>query len=325
MHCWTSSRFQKTYSHLFSVTSDTKVMNLRLSHDCQKHTCRCCNRAGHFANECANDFCFNCEEIGHLSPDCEEGLRCCICKCTSHLARACRYSWYRSPSTSLHAQPPSNNGQSSGQAKGQQQNSQSDRQNDDFGHSDPPTVNNNSPGAPANESSESPQQDPPATLPENSNLRPSDRPSPSSDPEKSSGRILDSQGELISQPSERELNSCPTPPMQSSIVLTQDDDSMSADLFESSQPPSAAENVDSPPSSSGAKSSSKQSSFSTPSRHKPASIISTLSAMGRRPTKPTLVTTGKKTTPSAEENLQSSPPQPTDDPPLMIPWIPHNK
>ena len=193
---------------------------LHLSHDCQQHTCRRCNRAGHFANECENDFCFNCEEIGHLSPDCEEGLRCCICKCTSHLVRANRYSWYRSPSTSLHAQPPSNNGQSSGQAEGQQQNSQSDRQNDDFGHSDPPTVNNNnSPGAPANESSESPQQDPPAASPENSDLRPSDRPSPSPDPEQSSGRILDSQGQLIFQPSERVLNSRPTPPMQSSIVL----------------------------------------------------------------------------------------------------------
>ena len=35
---------------------------VRLSHDGQQHTCRKCNRAGHFANECENTVCFNCEE-----------------------------------------------------------------------------------------------------------------------------------------------------------------------------------------------------------------------------------------------------------------------
>lgn len=36
----------------------------RLSHDGQEHTCRKCNRLGHFANDCPNTFCFNCEELG---------------------------------------------------------------------------------------------------------------------------------------------------------------------------------------------------------------------------------------------------------------------
>jgi len=70
---------------------------VRLSHDGQQHTCRRCNRAGHFANECQNTVCFNCEELGHVSRDCEEGIRCCICKSTEHFARRCPYSWYQAP------------------------------------------------------------------------------------------------------------------------------------------------------------------------------------------------------------------------------------
>ena len=53
-----------------------------------EHTCRQCNRPGHFANECQNIVCFNCDELGHQSRDCGEAVRCCICKSTEH---ACYY------------------------------------------------------------------------------------------------------------------------------------------------------------------------------------------------------------------------------------------
>ena len=69
---------------------------LRLSHDGQDHTCRRCNRVGHFANECPNTFCFNCEGLGHMAKECPGPELCCICKSPDHRARYCRYSWHRS-------------------------------------------------------------------------------------------------------------------------------------------------------------------------------------------------------------------------------------
>ena len=66
---------------------------IRLSHDGQVHTCRRCNELGHFANEFKNKVCYNCEQTGHESKDCKEHILCSICKCPSHLARACKYSW----------------------------------------------------------------------------------------------------------------------------------------------------------------------------------------------------------------------------------------
>lgn len=75
---------------------------VRLSHSGQEHTCRRCNRLGHFANECPNTICFNCEELGHVAEECPHEELCCICKESSHRARFCRFSWYRdvSPSSS---------------------------------------------------------------------------------------------------------------------------------------------------------------------------------------------------------------------------------
>ena len=70
---------------------------VRLSHDGQQHTCRRCNRAGHFANECENVVCFNCDELGHQSRDCDQPVRCCICKSEEHRARRCPYSWWNRP------------------------------------------------------------------------------------------------------------------------------------------------------------------------------------------------------------------------------------
>ena len=82
---------------------------VRLSHDGQDHTCRKCNRLGHFANDCPNTFCFNCEELGHKADVCPSAELCCICKHHSHRARFCPYSWHRRPSppgTPTQSTPP---------------------------------------------------------------------------------------------------------------------------------------------------------------------------------------------------------------------------
>ena len=71
---------------------------VRLSHDAQEHTCRKCNRLGHFANDCPNTFCFNCEELGNKADSCPSLELCCICKHHCHRARYCPYSWHRRPS-----------------------------------------------------------------------------------------------------------------------------------------------------------------------------------------------------------------------------------
>lgn len=71
---------------------------IRLSHDGQQHTCRKCNRNGHFANECHNEVCFNCDDIGHVSRNCPGNIKCSICKSESHMAHACPHSWFRSRS-----------------------------------------------------------------------------------------------------------------------------------------------------------------------------------------------------------------------------------
>ena len=79
---------------------------VRLSHDGQDHTCRRCNRMGHFANDCPNTFCFNCEELGHKADGCPHPDRCCICKSEGHRARFCSLSWYRSSPSSSSGSPP---------------------------------------------------------------------------------------------------------------------------------------------------------------------------------------------------------------------------
>ena len=68
---------------------------IRLTHDGQDHTCRRCNRVGHFANDCPHTFCFNCEDQGHMAGSCPNAELCCICKSEGHRARYCRFSWNR--------------------------------------------------------------------------------------------------------------------------------------------------------------------------------------------------------------------------------------
>ena len=57
-----------------------------LSHDGQTHTCRWCNRRGHFAKDCPNTVCFNCDGLGHKVNECTREELCCICKKPTHLA-----------------------------------------------------------------------------------------------------------------------------------------------------------------------------------------------------------------------------------------------
>ena len=77
---------------------------IRLSHYGQLHTCRRCNQLGHFANECERKICYNCEEVGHESKDCGEATLCSICKCNSHLAKYCSFSWFTAPVPDFYSQ-----------------------------------------------------------------------------------------------------------------------------------------------------------------------------------------------------------------------------
>ena len=79
---------------------------VRLSHDGQQHTCRRCNRAGHFAHECQNVICFNCEELGHQSKECGGPVLCCICKSPDHRARRCPFAWHKSSESSAPSSVP---------------------------------------------------------------------------------------------------------------------------------------------------------------------------------------------------------------------------
>ena len=59
----------------------------RLSHDGKTHTCRCCNRCGHFAKDCPNTVWFNCDGPGHKVDECTHEELCCICKKLTHRVR----------------------------------------------------------------------------------------------------------------------------------------------------------------------------------------------------------------------------------------------
>ena len=82
---------------------------IRLSHDGQVHTCRCCNQLGNFANECENKVCYNCDDIGHEYKDCKENIFCSIYKCPSHFARACPFSWFKASARSPRPSSPPGN------------------------------------------------------------------------------------------------------------------------------------------------------------------------------------------------------------------------
>ena len=180
---------------------------VRLSHDGQDHTCRRCNRVGHFANDCPNVFCFNCEELGHMAPDCPHKDRCCICKSEDHRARYCRFSWHRKtpPPSPGHNSPPRPDQQHSASDRApppppsdQQQSDQqqSDQQQSDQQQADP---GNRSPPQPdqclviSDPSPQPDQQQPPVTAREEAQAPPSVSSSPPSQP------ALDTQGLLIPQ------------------------------------------------------------------------------------------------------------------------------
>ena len=68
---------------------------LRLYHDGQTRTCRCCNRSGRNAADCRKSVSFNCDALGHMARECIRPMYCCICKSGQHLARTCPFSWHR--------------------------------------------------------------------------------------------------------------------------------------------------------------------------------------------------------------------------------------
>lgn len=68
---------------------------LRLSHDGQVPTFRCCNRRGHQASACGNTICFDCDGLGHTTHDCVKPMYRCICKSGQHLAQSCSFSCHR--------------------------------------------------------------------------------------------------------------------------------------------------------------------------------------------------------------------------------------
>ena len=130
---------------------------IRLSHDGQDHTCRRCNRVGHFANDCPHTFCFNCEDLGHMAGDCPNAELCCICKSEGHRARYCRFSWHRQspPSSPGHNAPP-----------------RPDQQQMDPGHVPPPHSDQQQPdpghGPPSRSDQRQPEPDPPPSQNNNS-------------------------------------------------------------------------------------------------------------------------------------------------------------
>lgn len=93
--------------------------------------------------------CFNCEELRHESRDCEEDLRCCICKSTTHLARFCHFSWYKSTPPPPSACPSINE-------------RLSDSRRDEVQHADENPPNNNAPPSVTN--IDPPETGPGATL-----------------------------------------------------------------------------------------------------------------------------------------------------------------
>lgn len=78
---------------------------IRIKYDGQPTTCRRCNARDHLFKDCPNEVCFNCDSIGHHARMCPEEMRCCICKEEGHLAIDCQHSWYRRPPPPLDPSP----------------------------------------------------------------------------------------------------------------------------------------------------------------------------------------------------------------------------
>lgn len=70
-------------------------------------TCRWSNRVGHKAAECRNTLCFNCVMASATHHGTAYGQ--CLCKCGSHLAYRCPFSWLCSKAQPSDDHPPENN------------------------------------------------------------------------------------------------------------------------------------------------------------------------------------------------------------------------
>lgn len=275
---------------------------IRLSHDGQQHTCRRCNEPGHFANECTNEYCFNCEEIGHMSKNCEEPLRCAICKSTSHLARFCRFSWYRSPPRSCY--PDQDNPQPSNTEPSSQPDNVNNQQTDNANNQQSEMETSSDP-AEAQQSMSQPEK--PLAPQQTEDLLMSQQsvvPLSPQQSEEPSERVLNTQGFLVSQHSADGEN-IPRPTQETIDLTNTDQDPLSPEQSATSE-----KSLDSQRRPTNASEKSRTSN----SRRKPAPTPPPLSTLGHRPTKPTLVTSGKKT---SDLSQQGSGELPADTPPKI--------
>lgn len=100
-------------------------------------------------------------------------------------------------------------------------------------------------------------------------------------------RVLDTQGLLISPHTPVATNAQPAPPTQESIDLTQEDDSRNEEHSEMETEPS-------PPHEENNVKQQQPPGKPPLGRRKPAPILAALVSLGRRPTRPTLVTSSEK-------------------------------
>ena len=286
---------------------------VRLSYDGQQHTCRRCNRVGHFANECDNTVCFNCEELGHESRNCPHDVRCCICKSTEHLARRCPFSWYKPSSSARVSEPEAGH------------------------HHDNGNVATSADGPPLSSVGEDVSRDVSPPEVSDSDILAAAAEVQSPGDVSSAREFLDSQGFLQGLVGlSRELEKFPNPPGPQSTPVSQDtpasqgttdEDAMDPDLSDDLLPdppadppvplvdltadspavppadPPAAPPADPPDGPSSVPSEvSSASSVKNPvpgrssvasSRRKPAPLPPALEALSRRPTRPTLAVSGK--------------------------------
>lgn len=302
---------------------------VRLSHDGQQHTCRRCNRAGHFANECQNTVCFNCEELGHVSRDCEEEIRCCIWKSTEHFARRCPYSWYQAPPPPQ-VPDPSSTENATHSATGNAADNVAEDVVEEIpaGDSSGSPVGDSVPLDNLSRDRVSPQDpdNPDPSLGDGSSGQPSVL--------SSDEHLLDSQGFIWEQIANRmrEQGLAPNPPgLQSSPSPAEspDVDAMNPDLTQpaldvqppDNSPPDVSMNSTPPvppvppdgpaqasPSPDASPVLGKSSKSVQSSRRKPAPLPAALEALGRKPTRPSLPVSGRKSS-----SVDPPPPPPSHD------------
>ena len=222
-----------------------------------------------------------------MSRNCEEDLGCAICKSTSHFAHFCRYSWYHSPPRSCYPdldvdeQPSNTEPPSQADIVNNQQTDNPNNQQSEIELSSDPLEAQQSMSQ--RENPLAPQQSEDLLMSQQSEVPLS--PQQSEEPSK---RMLNKQGFFVSQHS-ADGEKIPHP-TQETIELTNTDQ-------DPSSPEQSATPAKQPESQRRPANASNKSHTSSVmnSRRKPAQTLPALSTFGCWPTKPMLVTSGKKT------------------------------